>query len=31
MNGGSNEMGLGYALVTGSPYGKYWTQTFGHR
>ncbi len=31
MNGSSNETGLGYALQAGSPYGSYWTQTFGRR
>ena len=31
MNGGSNETGVGYAYQAGSPYGRYWTQTFGHR
>jgi uncharacterized protein YkwD len=31
MNGGSNETGVGYAYQQGSPYGAYWTQTFGRR
>jgi len=31
MNGGSNETGVGYAYQQGSPYGRYWTETFGHR
>jgi uncharacterized protein YkwD len=31
MNGGSNETGIGYAFQQGSTYGRYWTQTFGHR
>ena len=31
MNGNSNATGVGYAYWQGSPYGKYWTQTFGHR
>jgi uncharacterized protein YkwD len=31
MNGGSNETGVGYAFQAGSPYGRYWTQTFGRR
>jgi uncharacterized protein YkwD len=31
MNGNSNETGLGYAYQQGSPYGRYWTQTFGRR
>jgi len=31
MNGNSNETGVGYAFQSGSPYGRYWTQTFGHR
>lgn len=31
MSGGSNETGVGYAYRSGSPYGRYWTQTFGRR
>jgi uncharacterized protein YkwD len=31
MNGNSNELGVGYANVPGSPYTKYWTQTMGRR
>lgn len=31
MAAGSNETGIGYAFVTGSPYRAYWTQAFGRR
>jgi uncharacterized protein YkwD len=31
MNGSSNETGVGYAFQQGSPFGHYWTQTFGQR
>jgi len=31
MAAGSNEIGNGFALKQGSPFGRYWTQTFGHR
>jgi uncharacterized protein YkwD len=31
MAAGSNETGIGYASVTGSPYRAYWTQAFGRR
>jgi uncharacterized protein YkwD len=31
MASGSKEIGVGYADVDGSPYGHYWTQTFGTR
>lgn len=31
MSTNPNEMGVGYVLVEGSPYGHYWTQTFGQR
>jgi uncharacterized protein YkwD len=31
MNPNSNESGVGYAFRAGSPYGRYWTHTFGRR
>jgi uncharacterized protein YkwD len=31
MASGSNETGIGYAFQPGSPYGAYWTETFGRR
>jgi uncharacterized protein YkwD len=31
MAAGSNETGIGYAFRQGSPYGAYWTETFGRR
>lgn len=31
MDGRSTETGVGYAYQAGSPYGRYWTETFGRR
>jgi uncharacterized protein YkwD len=31
MAAGSNETGIGYAFRQGSPFGAYWTETFGRR
>ena len=30
MNGTATEMGIGYAYVAGSTWGRYWTQNFGY-